>query len=83
MVFLSLMVLLLIYANVVLLIYHAPTTKRPLDIALIHAPLRLFLILPLSLTLPHNILYVSISFLTSSPPTLYAELSSLRRAASR
>jgi len=39
---------LLAYANMVLLIYHAPTGERPLDIALIHAPLRAFMVLLLN-----------------------------------
>jgi len=48
----GILLLLLIYANIVLLIYHAPTSSRPFDTALIHAPLRFFLILPLSLLFP-------------------------------
>ncbi|VDB83157.1 unnamed protein product [Peniophora sp. CBMAI 1063] len=43
---LGLLVLILFYANLVLIIYHEPTFKRPLDIAFIHAPIRLFFILP-------------------------------------
>ena len=45
-VLLGLLVLILLYANVVLFIYHEPTFKRPLDMAFIHAPIRLFFILP-------------------------------------
>jgi len=45
---LGILLCLLLYANMVLLIYHAPTSERPLDIALIHAPMRAFMILPLN-----------------------------------
>ncbi|KAI0089407.1 hypothetical protein BDY19DRAFT_102072 [Irpex rosettiformis] len=45
---LGILLVLLLYANIVLLVYHAPTRERPLDIALIHAPMRAFLILPLN-----------------------------------
>ncbi|KZT43387.1 hypothetical protein SISSUDRAFT_978388 [Sistotremastrum suecicum HHB10207 ss-3] len=38
---LGLMIISLSYANIVLLIYHTPTTRRPLDIILIHLPARL------------------------------------------
>jgi len=51
----GLLVLLLLYSNITLLIYHAPTSLRPFDTALIHAPLRFFLILPLSLTFPYSL----------------------------
>ncbi|KAI0827150.1 hypothetical protein BC628DRAFT_1535865 [Trametes gibbosa] len=63
---------LLLYANVVLLIYHAPTGKRPLDVAFIHAPLRAFLLLPLGVLFPYS-LFVSLG-LTWSPgePQHYA-----------
>lgn len=62
---LGVLVLLLVYSNIALLIYHAPTSSRPLDIALIHAPLRFFLILPLSLMFPYSLLLV---FLETRPP---------------
>jgi len=39
----------LIYANIVLFIYHAPTSSRPLDSLFIHVPIRLFLLLPLNI----------------------------------
>ncbi|KAA1471944.1 hypothetical protein DENSPDRAFT_859225 [Dentipellis sp. KUC8613] len=52
---LGLLVLLLIYANLVLLIYHPPTSQRPLDHLFIHVPVRLFLILPLSLLFPYSL----------------------------
>ncbi|TDL19451.1 hypothetical protein BD410DRAFT_752127 [Rickenella mellea] len=54
-VLLGLLVLLLLYSNIVLLVYHPPTSSRPFDTALIHAPMRLFLILPLMLTLSQSI----------------------------
>jgi hypothetical protein len=50
------LLLLLIYANVVLLVYHEPTRGRPFDTALIHAPMRFFLILPLSTLFPISLL---------------------------
>jgi len=53
---LGILTVLLIYCNVVLLVYHKPTlAKRPFDVALIHAPIRLFLILPLSLMFPYSL----------------------------
>ncbi|EGN92348.1 hypothetical protein SERLA73DRAFT_191309 [Serpula lacrymans var. lacrymans S7.3] len=54
-IFLGLILLLLIYSNIALLTYHPPSSDRPLDIALVHAPLRLFLILPLSLMFPYSL----------------------------
>lgn len=57
-VFLGILVVLLVYSNIALLVYHPPTKARPLDTALIHAPMRFFLILPLSLMLPYALLYV-------------------------
>ncbi|KAG6334338.1 hypothetical protein ID866_4750 [Astraeus odoratus] len=53
---LGILILLLAYSNIALLVYHTPTTSRPLDMALIHAPLRFFLILPLSLMFPYSLL---------------------------
>ncbi|KAF8415209.1 hypothetical protein L210DRAFT_2747988 [Boletus edulis BED1] len=52
---LGILLLLLVYSNVALLIYHAPTYSRPFDMALIHAPLRFFMILPLSLLFPYSL----------------------------
>jgi hypothetical protein len=54
----GLLLLLLIYANIVLLVYHKPTSARPFDTALIHAPMRFFLILPLEILFPISLLYV-------------------------
>ncbi|KAI0371260.1 hypothetical protein BV20DRAFT_965436, partial [Pilatotrama ljubarskyi] len=71
-VFLGIMLVLLLYANVVLLIYHAPTSKRPLDIAFIHAPVRAFLLLPFGVMFAYS-LFVTLG-LTWSPgePQHYA-----------
>jgi hypothetical protein len=55
----GLLLLLLIYSNIALLVYHPPTHERPVDTALIHAPLRFFLVLPLSILFPLCLLYVS------------------------
>jgi hypothetical protein len=55
---LGILTLLLIYSNVVLIVYHVPTWYRPLDLAFIHAPVRLFLILPLSVLFPYSLLFV-------------------------
>jgi len=69
---LGVLLVLLLYANIVLLIYHAPTYDRPFDIALIHAPVRGFLILPLGVLFPYS-LFVTLGW-TWSPgePQHYA-----------
>ncbi|KAJ8520876.1 hypothetical protein ONZ45_g2390 [Pleurotus djamor] len=54
-VLLSMLTLLLIYSNINLLVYHAPTSGRPIDTALIHAPMRFFLILPMSIMLEYSL----------------------------
>ncbi|KAI0795783.1 hypothetical protein C8Q75DRAFT_712066 [Abortiporus biennis] len=71
-VLLGILLVLLIYANVVLLVYHAPTSERPFDIALIHAPLRAFMILPLGVLFFYS-LFVTLGW-TWSPgePQHYA-----------
>lgn len=58
----GLLVLLLLYANLNLLLRasNRPTTSRPLDAAFIHAPIRLFLIMPLTLLLWQS-LFISMS----------------------
>ncbi|KAK0205376.1 hypothetical protein DFS33DRAFT_1373801 [Desarmillaria ectypa] len=48
----GILLLLLLYSNVVLLIYHPPTAKRPFDTMLIHAPMRFFLVLQIGLMFP-------------------------------
>jgi len=54
-IFQGLLVLFLLYANIVLLVYHPPTSSRPFDTGLIHAPIRCFLILPLSVLFPYSL----------------------------
>lgn len=63
---LGILLVLLIYANIVLLVYHPPTTRRPFDIALIHAPMRAFLILPLGVLFPYSLLYVPSVYLVET-----------------
>lgn len=70
---LGILLLLLIYSNIALLIYHAPTYNRPFDMALIHAPLRFFMVLPLSLLFPYSLLYV---FFPSVDPALDVDAAS-------
>jgi len=43
------LIITLIYANIVLLVYHAPVNSRPLDTLFIHAPARMMLLLPLNI----------------------------------
>ncbi|EIW81671.1 hypothetical protein CONPUDRAFT_122156 [Coniophora puteana RWD-64-598 SS2] len=64
-VLLGILLLMLIYSNLALLVYHPPTKDRPLDTLLIHAPLRFFLVLPLVLMFP-NALFVTLG-LTYDP----------------
>ncbi|KIJ25295.1 hypothetical protein M422DRAFT_72208 [Sphaerobolus stellatus SS14] len=52
---LSLLTAVLLYSNVLLLIYHPPSRERPLDTLFIHAPMRLFLLLSATLLLPMSI----------------------------
>ncbi|KAH9941168.1 uncharacterized protein BXZ73DRAFT_42202 [Epithele typhae] len=55
---LGVLLVLLLYSNIVLLVYHAPTNKRPLEIAFIHAPLRAFLLLPLNVLFANSLFVV-------------------------
>jgi hypothetical protein len=55
----GLLLVVLLYSNIALLIYHPPVGSRPLDTALIHAPLRFFLILPLNILFPLCLLLVT------------------------
>ncbi|KAH7923189.1 hypothetical protein BV22DRAFT_1093351 [Leucogyrophana mollusca] len=65
---LGILVLLLLYSNITLLIYHAPMSSHPIDTALIHAPLRFFLILPLSLLFPYALfITLGLSYSPSHP----------------
>ncbi|KAJ3557045.1 hypothetical protein NM688_g1685 [Phlebia brevispora] len=52
---LGILLVILVYANIVLLVYHAPTSSRPFDIVLIHAPMRAFMILPLGVLFPYSL----------------------------
>ncbi|KAJ7623449.1 hypothetical protein FB45DRAFT_991878 [Roridomyces roridus] len=61
----GLLLILLLYSNIALLTYHAPTTSRPLDMALIHAPLRFFFVLQFALMFPVT-LFVNLG-LTHTP----------------
>ncbi|KII91749.1 hypothetical protein PLICRDRAFT_38586 [Plicaturopsis crispa FD-325 SS-3] len=71
-VFLGILVVLLVYSNIALLVYHPPTKARPLDTALIHAPMRFFLILPLSLMLPYALFVtLGLSYDASAHPGAY------------
>ncbi|KAL0579419.1 hypothetical protein V5O48_002590 [Marasmius crinis-equi] len=48
----GLLLLLLLYSNIVLLVYHRPTSERIFDMMLIHAPIRFFLVLQIALMFP-------------------------------
>ncbi|KAG7442841.1 uncharacterized protein BT62DRAFT_359936 [Guyanagaster necrorhizus] len=63
----GILLLLLLYSNVVLLIYHLPTAKRPFDTMLIHAPMRFFLVLQIGLMFPLS-LFVTLG-LVQTPTT--------------
>ncbi|KAJ7173799.1 hypothetical protein C8R46DRAFT_1084018 [Mycena filopes] len=64
----GLQVILLLYSNISLLTYHSLNlTKRPLDMALIHAPLRFFFVLQLMLVFPLT-LFIALGLTT---PPLY------------
>ncbi|OAX38340.1 hypothetical protein K503DRAFT_166279 [Rhizopogon vinicolor AM-OR11-026] len=68
---LGLLVLCLLYSNIALLMYHPPTSSHPLDMALIHAPLRFFLILPLSLLFPYSLFITLGLFYSPGHPEHY------------
>ncbi|KAF7294507.1 hypothetical protein MKEN_01443400 [Mycena kentingensis (nom. inval.)] len=61
----GLQLLFLLYSNISLLIYHAPTSSRPIDTALIHAPLRFFFVLQFALLFPLT-LFIALG-LTNTP----------------
>ncbi|KAF8964772.1 hypothetical protein BDZ97DRAFT_1659723 [Flammula alnicola] len=65
----GLLLLLLLFSNIALLIYHPPDSSRPLDTALIHAPLRFFLILPFGILFALSLLCVSITLNLTYEPT--------------
>ncbi|KAJ7291067.1 hypothetical protein C8J57DRAFT_1112860 [Mycena rebaudengoi] len=68
----GLLLVLLLYTNTALLIYHPPSTSHPFDMALIHAPLRFFFVLQFGLMFPLS-LFVKLG-LTYSP--LYLDYNS-------
>ncbi|KAG2132099.1 hypothetical protein DEU56DRAFT_813089 [Suillus clintonianus] len=68
---LGLLTLCLLFSNIALLTYHPPTSARPLDTALIHAPLRFFLILPLSLLFPYSLFITLGLYYSPSHPEDY------------
>jgi len=71
---LGILVILLVYSNIALLTYHAPTSSRPFDTALIHVPLRFFLILPLSIMFPYSLFVtLNLSWNPAHDPTHYNE----------
>ncbi|KDR77227.1 hypothetical protein GALMADRAFT_66282 [Galerina marginata CBS 339.88] len=73
---LGVLLALLIFSNLALLIYHGPDSSRPLDTALIHAPLRFFLILPLNILFPLTLfIALNLSYIPtpSGPPRDPAE----------
>ncbi|KAF4579510.1 hypothetical protein EYR36_001324 [Pleurotus pulmonarius] len=73
---LGLLTLLLLYSNLNLLVYHAPTSARPLDIALIHAPMRFFLILPMAIMFEYSLfVYLGYTYTPTAPdiPRDYAQ----------
>ncbi|KAJ3981459.1 hypothetical protein F5890DRAFT_1568007 [Lentinula detonsa] len=72
----GILLLTLLYSNIVLLIYHQPTSARPFDTMLIHAPLRLFLVLQFGLMFALS-LFINLGLTytptTPGPPRDYAE----------
>ncbi|KAK7032630.1 hypothetical protein VNI00_012894 [Paramarasmius palmivorus] len=72
----GILLLLLIYSNLVLLIYHRPTRTRIFDTMLIHAPMRFFLVLQIGLMFPLS-LFIALGLVYDSsypgPPVNYSE----------
>jgi len=68
---LGILLILLIYSNIALLVYHAPTYSRPFDMALVHAPLRFFMVLPLSLLFPYS-LFITLGLTMASSRSAWA-----------
>jgi hypothetical protein len=77
----GILLLLLLYSNIALLIYHVPSSSRPFDTALIHAPMRFFLILPMYLLFPISLLCVLSSFhnlnVPNCPTTIFENVVSV------
>ncbi|KAH9474732.1 hypothetical protein JR316_0013197 [Psilocybe cubensis] len=65
---LGILLLLLCFSNAALLIYHPPVSSRPLDTALIHAPMRFYLILPFSILFPLSLFITLGLWYTPTPP---------------
>lgn len=64
----GLLLLFLLYANVMLLSFHPPSLERPFDMIFIHAPLRFFLVLELSLMFPLSLFVaLGLEYTPSSP----------------
>ena len=63
------MLLLLAYSVIALYIYHPATSERPLDTAFIHAPIRFFLVLTMSLVFPYCLLFVTYSYVLTVTDT--------------
>lgn len=61
-VILAVLAAVLLYTNIVLLIYHAPTRSRFLELIFVHAPSRLFLLLVVMLLLPESALIMAGKF---------------------
>lgn len=57
-VFQGIILLALLYSNISLFIYHPPSNSRALDVALIHAPIRFFVVLPLNILFSLTLLCV-------------------------
>ncbi|PCH36895.1 hypothetical protein WOLCODRAFT_109337 [Wolfiporia cocos MD-104 SS10] len=69
---LGMLLVLLVYCNLVLLVYHRPNRSRPFDLLFIHAPVRAFMIWPLMVMFPYS-LFITLGY-TFSPgePQHYA-----------
>jgi len=63
----------LIYANLVLLIYHAPISSRPLDTLFIHAPTRMLLLLPLNILFWQSLFITLGMYWEYNQPTHYSD----------
>ncbi|KAF9078431.1 hypothetical protein BDP27DRAFT_1309575 [Rhodocollybia butyracea] len=72
----GILLLTLLYSNIVLLVYHRPTSARPFDTMLIHAPLRFFFVLQFGLMFALSLfinLGLTYSPTSSVPPKDYAD----------
>jgi len=71
-VFLGITLLLLLFSNITLLTIYPPNTSRPLDTGLIHAPVRLFFILPFMLLFAQSLFITMGHYWTPGRPQDYA-----------